>query len=368
MAGAPQAGSGKAKHAAKGIGCGAAGCAAIGCATPLMAALAVVGLLVIGVISPPRPTCPVGARAAATATGVAVAGFTAEQLGNAATIIDTGHSMAAQGVTARDQQIAIMTAIQESGLRNLDHGDRDSLGLFQQRPSQGWGTRAQILDPVYASTQFYNHELKIAGRETMQPTQVAQAVQRSAFPNAYAAHWDAAAAIFNALAPQPGAGPPTCQAGGPGADEAVAASGWAKPGDGPVTSPFGMRVNPVTHIYILHAGIDLGGGGRGAPIYAAYPGVIIRVGFDSAGDGIIIVDHGTVDGHNLQTWYLHEDDPSAMAKVGQHVSAGQQIGQVGSSGRSTGPHLHYQVEIDSKPVDPAPFMLARGIDLNARVR
>ena len=91
-----------------------------------------------------------------------------------------------------------MTAAQESTLRNLDYGDRDSLGLFQQRPSMGWGTPAQVRDPAYAAAAFYGGPasptrnrglLGVAGWESMPLTVAAQAVQRSAFPNAYA-RWE----------------------------------------------------------------------------------------------------------------------------------------------------------------------------------
>src|SRR4051794_40930798 len=82
-------------------------------------------------------------------------------------------------------QVAIATAMQESRLRNLDHGDRDSLGLFQQRPSMGWGTPEQIMDPRYASTMFYNHLREVPDWERMPLWQAAQSVQHSAFPLAY---------------------------------------------------------------------------------------------------------------------------------------------------------------------------------------
>ena len=76
--------------------------------------------------------------------------------------------------------IALATAQQESRLRNLDYGDRDSLGLFQQRPSQGWGTEAQVQDPVYAAGKFYDGLVKVPDWETGRLTEIAQAVQRSA--------------------------------------------------------------------------------------------------------------------------------------------------------------------------------------------
>jgi hypothetical protein len=93
-----------------------------------------------------------------------------------------------RGLPARAISIAIATAYQESKLENVEGGDRDSLGLFQQRPSQGWGTPKQIMDPYFATNAFYDALVKIDGYETMEITEAAQAVQRSAFPEAYADH------------------------------------------------------------------------------------------------------------------------------------------------------------------------------------
>jgi len=108
-----------------------------------------------------------------------------EQRTNAATIIDTGRTLA---VPTYGWVVAIATALGESNLHNLDYGDRDSLGLFQQRPSQGWGTPEQVRDPVYASTAFYERLLAVPGWEDMPVTVAAQSVQRSAFPTGYARH------------------------------------------------------------------------------------------------------------------------------------------------------------------------------------
>jgi hypothetical protein len=82
----------------------------------------------------------------------------------------------------------LATAIQESKLLNLASGDRDSAGLFQQRPSQGWGTREQITDPVYASGRFFDTLMQVEGWQSLAITEAAQAVQRSAFPDAYQQH------------------------------------------------------------------------------------------------------------------------------------------------------------------------------------
>ncbi|MFF3324694.1 hypothetical protein [Streptomyces sp. NPDC002889] len=111
--------------------------------------------------------------------------LTPEQAGNAATISAVGTS---RGMPERAVTIALATALQESALRNIRHGDRDSLGLFQQRPSQGWGTPRQILDPVYASGKFYEHLAQVPGYSRLPLTAAAQIVQRSGFPQAYAKH------------------------------------------------------------------------------------------------------------------------------------------------------------------------------------
>ncbi|MDX6256843.1 MAG: hypothetical protein QOJ11_3177 [Frankiales bacterium] len=95
--------------------------------------------------------------------------------------------------------VAIAVAMQESRLRNLDHGDRDSLGLFQQRPSQGWGTAAQVQDPVYAAGAFFDRLVKVTNWRTVPVTVAGQAVQRSGLPNAYAQWEPRATAMAKAL-------------------------------------------------------------------------------------------------------------------------------------------------------------------------
>ncbi len=123
-------------------------------------------------------------RCRATALGNSVT-FTPEQTHHAATITAVALK---RGLPPRAATIAVATAIQESKLRNITYGDRDSLGLFQQRPSQGWGTAEEILDPVHAANAFYDELVKVDGYQDMPITQVAQQVQKSAFPEAYADH------------------------------------------------------------------------------------------------------------------------------------------------------------------------------------
>ena len=132
----------------------------------------------VGPLLPPPEGCT------ATASGRTV-DLDLEQAENASVIAGIA---VRRGLPARAATIALATAYQESHIRNLDHGDRDSLGLFQQRPSQGWGTAAQVRNPVYATNKFYDALVKIKGYERMSVTVAADRVQRSAFPKAYADH------------------------------------------------------------------------------------------------------------------------------------------------------------------------------------
>lgn len=122
--------------------------------------------------------------------------LTPEQAENAALVAAIG---VRRGLPARAVSIALATAYQESDIRNLESGDRDSIGLFQQRPSQGWGSPAQVGNPVYATNAFYDALVEIDGYEDMPITEAAQEVQRSAFPDAYADHEDDARVLASAL-------------------------------------------------------------------------------------------------------------------------------------------------------------------------
>ena len=124
------------------------------------------------------------------------AALDADQADNAALFAAIG---ARRELPARGVTVAIATALQESKLRNIDYGDRDSVGLFQQRPSQGWGTAEQIMDPVYSTNAFYDVLVTIEGWEGKEITDAAQDVQRSAFPDAYAQHEGRGRAFASAL-------------------------------------------------------------------------------------------------------------------------------------------------------------------------
>lgn len=120
----------------------------------------------------------------------------ADQMANAATIAAIGMQ---RKMPERAVVVALATAYQESHLKNIAHGDRDSLGLFQQRPSQGWGTAEQIQDPRYAADRFYAALKKVKGWQKLRVTEAAQRVQRSAYPEAYQKWADEAQVLTRAL-------------------------------------------------------------------------------------------------------------------------------------------------------------------------
>ncbi|MBQ1052723.1 M23 family metallopeptidase [Micromonospora sp. C51] len=292
-----------------------------------------------------------------------------EQVTNAATIVTTGARL---GVPARGWVIAVATAMQESSLRNLPGGDRDSVGLFQQRPGQGWGTPVQLQDPAYAAAAFYAKLLTVTGWQRMPLTDAAQAVQTSAHPDAYAAWEHPAAQLVTAIAVHtrlPAHGMTGCGPAGP----------WIQPVLAPVGSAFRSRERPG------HDGVDLSVP-RGTTIRAASAGTVrtVRCNAIDRGTGrewgchrdgdpdltagcgwYVDIDHPG----GVMTRYCHLDKPPIVT-VGQQVTVGEPIGVVGSTGRSSGPHLHYEVHLRGDAsaagaVNPVPFMASKGAPLGS---
>jgi cell wall-associated NlpC family hydrolase len=171
-------------------------------ALPLMALLGALSvLLFLGTMMTSNPVDQTeqGAQACTTRAdaGPTTVSLDDAQVRNARIIVATGERM---GVPERGLAIAIATAMQESTLRNLDWGDRDSVGLFQQRPSSGWGTVAQLTDPPAAARKFYAALMQVPGWTAMPLTVAAQTVQRSAFPFAYARWESLATSLVDAVA------------------------------------------------------------------------------------------------------------------------------------------------------------------------
>ncbi|MCL3863022.1 M23 family metallopeptidase [Actinotalea sp. K2] len=369
-------------------------------AVPLTALALVAGILLLDdpKEAPAIDACQVVGEVT-TATGDVVqeiAGFTGVQLRNAAVVINTATD---RGLGDRGARIGLITAIQESGLRNLANagaftypargssvmsasqwavlrdqvrlsldlpndgvapGDWDSIGLFQGRLSAGWGGTGtldeqvrNLLDPSYTTGRFYDSLESVQDWQDLEPTLAAQAVQRSAFPHAYARHWAASGELYEALAGV------TLDCGAT-SGEAISAHGWTKPITTykRMSSAFGMRLHPTLGIWRMHNGQDFSAD-NGTPIYAAADGTVVKAGRAGPSSDLnwVIVDHGG----GVHTYYLHSEDHGILVRPGQPVTGGQSIALVGSSGRSTGPHLHFEVRVNGQPVEPMAYLASRGI-------
>ena len=437
------------------------------------------------------PNCE-GIGAVGGSGGLTADQLSEEQLGNANTIMRTGENL---DVPEYGWVVALATAMQESTLRNIDYGDRDSIGLFQQRDA--WGSRADRLDPEKTTTMFFTGGaegqpglLDISGWEDMPVAEAAQAVQRSAFPDAYARHEPLARDLVSQYGGEIGS-PGDCgpigemcpatpwpdseagltpdaklvmrctyqqysdfetihgkgdrPAGGDGdhaagravdfmipfgdyrsnqatefgwevvewlqanhkrlgikyliydkqiwsvarADEgwrdydhyagcgsdtclhydhihvsvygnaASSATGdWTLPvaeGDYQLTSRFGECGDRWSN---CHTGLDFAAP-KGTPVMAAAAGEVVDAGATGGPYGTMVtIAHA--DG--METYYAHLSSVVADDLVGQEVQAGMMIGEVGSTGNSTGPHLHFEVRQLGRPIDPEDWFQSRGVN------
>nr|WP_243752445.1 M23 family metallopeptidase [Leucobacter weissii] len=309
------------------------------------------------------------------------------QLTHAATIITIGGQTAGVGVPG--VRIALMAALTESSLRMLANtsaypesgeypndgngSDHDSLGLFQMRPQSGWGTVAELMDSTYQARAFYGGEtgpnypsprglLDIPGWQRLDPGEAAQAVEVSAYPDRYQNYQPVADAILTALtrpaAPGTGGGnelpvvPETTRIVFPLPD-----GSWVR------TSPFGWRSDPFTGERRFHYGSDFAAA-DGTAIYTVADGVVIRADYTDGGGGVIIIEH-TVGGERVASRYVHMWQHGIHVAAGDTVTAGQHIGDVGSSGYSTGPHLHLQIHpggADADAVDSDAWLTEHGAE------
>ncbi|GAB1646747.1 M23 family metallopeptidase [Krasilnikovia sp. MM14-A1259] len=303
-------------------------------------------------------------------TGKAFREWDISQVGHATTIVAAGKQLR---IPARGWVIAVATAMQESTLQNLANTnvprslgiphegsghDHDSVGLFQQRPNPpdgegSWGTVQELMTPATAATKFYRALQHVPGWQTMDLAEAAQRVQRSSFPDAYAkwetkagelvAHVEGVTDIGQLGGAQPSA---PCGQDSPGLDDIVISpAGWTEPVHAPLGSGFRTPYRP------NHQGVDLIAA-RGTPIVTAGSGQVVRVVCNSS-IGTCDRDGGvTVRGCGWYVEVLHPGDvvtrychmgqrPSVT--VGEQVHAGTLLGFVGSSGHSSGPHLHFEV-------------------------
>jgi murein DD-endopeptidase MepM/ murein hydrolase activator NlpD len=313
--------------------------------------------------------------------------YNAEQVRNAAIIINVGKQLK---LPPRAWVIAVATAMQESNLKNLGHlgkrNDHDSLGLFQQRPSSGWGSPAQVTDPVYAATKFYDKLRKVKNWDRLALTRAAQRVQISAYPGAYAKHEPLATELVNRLAD--GAANAVGNSLAMVCPELgeVSAAGWTSPlavsGKGlkrkdrmVVGSGFRTASRPD------HQGVDLIIA-KGNPVRSVASGVVSRIKCDETFGGRKDCDVDGYPGKGGCGWMLEIRHPGKILtrychllrrpnlRVGQKLAAGEVVATSGNSGNSSGDHLHFEVHLNNgrssaSAVDPVEFMARQGSPLGA---
>ena len=354
------------------------------------------GLITIGLVMNPAaiactltsPGLTIGtipdSLTATTAQGATVT-LSKKQLTHAATIITVGSRI--DGVTRDGLQIALMAALTESTLRQLANtstypesgaypndgngSDHDSVGLFQMRPQSGWGTVAQLMDANYQVAAFFGGPagpnypsprglLDIPGWQSMGKGKAAQAVEVSAFPDRYDNYEPVAEKILTALTAK--AAPAGAGSGSPVAIAESSRVVFPLPeGTWVLTSDYGHRGHPITGQPSFHTGTDLAAR-EGTPILAAADGTVTVAEFSGGYGGFIVIEH-RIGGQTIATAYAHMWQTGIDVIPGQKVAAGQHIGDVGSSGNSTGPHLHFEVRqggTNGPTADSAAWLNAHG--------
>lgn len=321
---------------------------------------------------------------ALTVTGTAGSNLrlSREQLERAATIIETGSRI--PGVGRKGLVIALMAGLAESRLQMLsntdafpesgtfpndgDGSDHDSLGIFQMRPSAGWGTVEDLMDAAFQTRAFFggpsgpNHGsprglLDLPNWHEFDEGVAAQAVEVSAHPDRYAPFKSTAERIIAVLT--------TGDSYKQGADAEIAETTsvvFPQPDRvGIRTSRFGMRDDPVTGKKRLHTGIDFAAP-SGTPILAVADGEVFFAGKADGYGHIILINH-TIDGQQVSSGYAHMFGDQIYVEHGDHVTAGQHIADIGTSGNTTGPHLHFEIRPGggwSDPIDPEPWFNSQG--------
>jgi len=283
------------------------------------------------------------------------------QLTHAATIITTGSRT--PGVGRKGIIVALMAGLTESMLRMLANptaypesatfpndgsgSDHDSLGIFQMRPAAGWGSVADLMTAEYQALAFFGGPtgpnagsprglLDIAGWQQLDPGTASQAVEVSAFADRYQNYEPLADSIFNALTK-----PTTPNSSEPTVPETSRIVFPLPAGSYTNTDSFGWRVDPYSGERKFHAGSDLAAP-PGTPILAVADGVVVFAGQRGTYGGLIILSH-TVGGSPVASYYAHMHPDGIHVTKGATVAAGQHIGDVGSAGKSTGPHLHLEI-------------------------
>lgn len=274
-------------------------------------------------------------------------------------------------MSAAQWQKARAVVIESMKYPHQDVGhDWDSIGMFQQRPSAGWGTVAELMNPSYTAKKFYDTLTKLPNWQDLPYGTAAQKVQRSAHPERYDKERATAEKIVSALqgvkvtsTNAEATVANTCSSDSGGFAGTVSAQGWVQPVKTYTGTPSGFGSPRAGY---THMGEDFSAP-KNTPIYAAADGKVTRSSCSDLAPGRspcqIQIDHGEENGQRISTLYVHMFADGLIAKVGDQVKAGDHIGNVGTNGNSTGYHLHFEVWRGQTPVSPIPFLQAHGVTL-----
>ncbi|HJX78106.1 M23 family metallopeptidase [Glutamicibacter sp.] len=340
-----------------------------------------------------------------------VGSYNKQQLTNAAIIINEAKKAE---VKQQGAIIGLMTAIQESSLRVLANDGTwkypegtnvmteaqwakarkvvltsldlphqgvghawDAISLMQQRPSAGWGTVEQIMDPSYAASTFFSRLKKVPDWQSLPYEVTAEKVQVSGLPDNYADQRPDAELLYAALQGATVEVSDDEEAYAQCKDEGDTRNpDSGDPYEGPKSNS--GWVFPVENISKIqynygenrglwpHAGEDFSSP-KDTPIYAAADGQVIRASCSDLVVGRspcqVQVDHGTIDGQRVSTLYVHMYEDGVLAQVGDEVKAGEQIAKVGTNGNSTGYHLHFEVWLGKADTNPVTFLKEQGVSI-----
>lgn len=353
-------------------------------------------------------TCPADPHVPSGATPEvpAVASLNASQSGYATQIV---RATIDKKLPRQAAVIAIMTALQESTLRMwwnpkvpgsqalspepaAQGTDGYSVGLFQQQvhgAAFSWGTVEQAMDPIYSTGMFLDRLVTVVGWQTMGNGKAAQTVQVSAHPTYYDKWEDQAETIVTAVTPtgtvwgeaggeaaegghqhgeetSPGESVDCGASGNTGGGQAGSIEGWVWPLEAGTPAPYGWRFHPIRHVWAIHYGTDIPQP-AGTPIFAAADGVVIEARVYGSYGNWVLIQHA----NGMYSGYAHILDQGTLVTAGQTVTAGQQIAKVGSTGGSTGNHLHFEVRtgpLGTDAIDAEAFFQGRIVTANGTPR
>ncbi len=272
---------------------------------------------------------------------------------------NVAQSLSDQAKVASDALVKLQGAAQVSmdEAQAASDAAASAVAAQQENESRLQGQLAVLQDQSLQTEADYATGVEVA-RQAEEARKAAEAAEAARQAEVLRQQRAVAAAAAAAARPSTPAPAPAPSGGGSSGGGASTGSGWVRPSAGYMSSGYGMRVNPVTGVYRMHDGIDLAPGCN-SPIYAATSGTVTFAGLTGGYGNYVQISHGG----GVSTAYGHIVNGGIKVSRGQSVVAGQLIALVGSTGNSTGCHLHFETRVNGASTNPVPFMAARGVGL-----